>query len=622
MKKSIFFIRLFVFWLVYFALFRLGFVLFYKSLLPAGELRDTLWAFAEGLRMDAAAACYFMIPAFVLYTLFYYYRKKQLFKLFAVYQYALIALLTLLHLLNIYLYRHWGEIISARIFIYAPFIKDDLSFISNTDLFYLLASWLVLSGLFCLLSHYTVNRFFRHPASPGQDIRKANAGTVAYGLLVPSLIIIGMRGGVQFTPINESKVYYSAYPINNVIATNVAWFMGFSMLDESNTKNPYVVMPDKKAKAIVHAMLSTTSDSTMEVLNTQRPNIIIIMLESWTADVVKELGGDTASTPCFDTLRRHGFLFTHAYAGGERTDQGLAAIVSGFPSQPDHSIVNYPDKAAKLPFITDAFIKMGYSTSYYHGGDADFANMKIFLVHAGFSRIVDRRCFSSGMSNGRLGINDQYVFARQLQDMNKEQQPFFSLIMTLSSHEPFEVPTHHKFSGRNDIYDKFRNAIYYSDHSLAVYLANASHQPWFKNTLFILCSDHANFLPRRSSPYTPEGHHIVLMFYGGALKNEYRGKEFDKTTDQVDIAAMLYSQLHLNHSQFPWSKDDLNPGVKHFAYFADDEGAGIVSGKQHLVFFFQPARISDFFIGKIPADSLYDCSRAWLQEYYQQYLNY
>lgn len=501
---------------------------------------------------------------------------------------------------------------------YARYIHDDLSYISNKDLIIMLTLWIIFSGLFYSISAKWIHNYFVKAANQKMVLPV----TIAYELCLPALIVIGMRGGLQFTPLNESKVYYSANPINDIIATNVPWFMGFSLLDESNTKNPYIVMPDKKAQAIVHAMLATASDSTTEVLNTQRPNIVIIMLESWTADVVKELGGDTATTPCFDTLRRHGLLFTHAYAGGERTDQGLAAIISGFPSQPNHSIIDYPEKAEKLPFITNAFVKKGYHFSYYHGGDADFANMKIFLLHAHFNKIVDKHCFSYGMSNGRLGVNDQYVFARQLHDMNSEQQPFFSLIMTLSSHEPFEVPTHHTFSGRNDIYDKFRNAIYYSDHCLAQYLADASQQPWFKNTLFILCSDHSHFLPRRASPYYPEGHHIVLMFYGGALKDEYKGKEIPQTADQIDIAAMLYSQLHLNHSEFEWSKDDLNPSVKHFAFYANTLCGGIISGKQHLTFMYQPRFKIDFFIGKIPADSLYECGEAWLQEYYQQYLNY
>jgi phosphoglycerol transferase MdoB-like AlkP superfamily enzyme len=497
---------------------------------------------------------------------------------------------------------------------YGRYIKQVFAFTGTGELVILSSTWVITSAAMYALYHKIAGNYFQAEKKPFTLQR------LSVLLYIP-LILVGFRGGFQYTPLNESSVYYSSFAVNNSLAMNIPWHLAFSLLDETDTKNPFVAMPESKAKNIIQRMTEVRPDSAIQILTTKRPNVIIIMLESWTAALVKELGGDSATTPCFDTLRKHGLLFTQAYASGSRTDQGLASIISGFPSQPNRSIINMPEKAKKLPYVTDSLVKHGYHISFYHGGEADYANMKIYLQDAHFDKIIDRAMFPEGKSNGTLGVNDEYVFSRQLKDLGTGPQPFFSLLMTLSSHEPFEVPSHHNFPG-TDEYNKFRNAVYYTDSCLAMYLKEASKQKWYDSTLFILVSDHGHCFTHITSLYSPTAHHITMMFYGGALKTAYRGKEISTTTDQADIAAMLYTQMGFNHSEFPWSIDALNPTAKHFTIYSNDLEAGIISGGQHLQFTLYPDSVVDYNKGPIARDSLFNCAKAWIQLYYQQYLNY
>ena len=127
-------------------------------------------------------------------------------------------------------------------------------------------------------------------------------------------------------------------------------------------------MDQKSADRIISRIYYTPKDSTLQILNIRRPNIVLFILESWSGDLIEDLGGEPGITPEFRKLQKQGILFDQIYASGSRSEQGMASIFGGFPAHPISSITVQPDKFVKLPSLIKDMKQVGYNTSYYFGG--------------------------------------------------------------------------------------------------------------------------------------------------------------------------------------------------------------------------------------------------------------
>jgi phosphoglycerol transferase MdoB-like AlkP superfamily enzyme len=322
----------------------------------------------------------------------------------------------------------------------------------------------------------------------------------------------------------------------------------------------------------------------LHILKTKRPNIVIFQLESFTADIIESLGGDKGVCPNFEKFIRQGVLFDSVYAAGDRTDKGMVAILSGFPSQAIRTIITNNTKQEKLPAIPEVLQPLGYATSYFYGGEVEYMNFKSYMLTHKIEHITGMDNFDRRQVDSKWGVNDGTLLDTHIQYLNTEKQPFFSLIETLTNHEPFDMPAKPHFPG-DSVSNKFRSTAYYTDSCLNAYFEQAKKQPWYKNTLFILVADHGHRLPRNTSEsYQPAKYHIPLLFFGDAIKEEYRGKKISKLGNQTDIAATVLAQLDLPYDKFRWSKDLLNPGSQPFAFFDWDNGMGFMIPGQAVSF--------------------------------------
>ena len=272
-------------------------------------------------------------------------------------------------------------------------------------------------------------------------------------------------------------------------------------------------MDSKNAKKITDDLFSSRTGSTENILKNNKPNIVVIVLESWTADIIKALGGEENVTPHFDELSKDGLLFTQMYGSGFRTEQGLISIFSGFPAQPNNSIITSPEKAERLPSLNTELSKQGYQSSFYYGGEVEFANMKSYLLNTNFKKIIDKNNFEKKQLNSKWGAHDEFVFKKQIDGLKAEKEPFFSVVLTLSTHEPFEVTMKTPFNGGEE-QELFKKAAYYTDYCLFNYFNEAKKQPWYKKTLFILVADHGHRLPKNRNMDFPEGRRITAMITG------------------------------------------------------------------------------------------------------------
>ncbi|MBK7965920.1 MAG: sulfatase-like hydrolase/transferase [Bacteroidetes bacterium] len=224
------------------------------------------------------------------------------------------------------------------------------------------------------LTHFLQKKNFAFEEK--HDKRKAILSSVLFLILIP----ICIRGGLQEIPINESAASYSeVLPLNHA-ATNPAWYL-LNNISKSglNKKNPYVFFPDSIATQHFNQLIIRDS-SFLHILQTNRPNIIFITLESWTADVIAPLNPSTKEniTPFFTSLCDSGLLFSNIYSSGRRTDQMLPSILCGFPAPPNHSVSRFSDKLQRLPYLSKDLEKSGYQSSFFYGGELGFANMNTF----------------------------------------------------------------------------------------------------------------------------------------------------------------------------------------------------------------------------------------------------
>jgi phosphoglycerol transferase MdoB-like AlkP superfamily enzyme len=356
------------------------------------------------------------------------------------------------------------------------------------------------------------------------------------------------------------------------------------------------------------------NDSTVSVLKTKRPNVILIIVEGFTANVIESLGGRKGITPNFNQLSKEGILFTNFYASGDRTDKGLVSILSAFPAQTQRSIIKFPDKTQKLTYLSRKLEGLNYKTSFVYGGDADFANYRSFLTYGGFQHITSDDDFDSEFNTSKWGVHDQYLFDQVKKELDTTSlaQPFFKTVLTLSSHEPFDVPLK-QIPGEDDA-SLFLNSCYYTDKYLGEFITYCKQQSWWDNTLIIITADHGHRLPDRIDSRIREKFHIPLLWLGGAIKKD---TVINRYGGHTDIANTLLAQLDQSSTDFLFSKDIFGNHTKDFAMYIFIDGYGYVD-PEHYIVYDNPGKIYLHEEGVTKEEDTY-YGRAYLQTLFLDY---
>ncbi|PYF72903.1 LTA synthase family protein [Pedobacter nutrimenti] len=618
LKSLLFFLRLYLFWLLFFFTDRLLFLVFYHQKLNAIGFGEILSTFYNALPIDLSTAGYITAIPLLVYIYWLFRGRFEVgMKWLSVYNIVLIVLFSLISVINFNIYREWGTKLNAKAIGFA-FSSPNESIASGASspvapnlllLFLMIATGLV-------LQRFLVSKKLKFVTFP----LWAKTG-VSFLLLFFNFFLI--RGGLGATVMNQSSAYFSDKIILNHAAVNTEWNLFASVVASlSAHKNKYLFYDKAQSEQEVADLYTSTSDSTINILNTKRPNVILFIMESFTADLTKTLGNYDDVTPHFDSLVNKGVLFSKIYSTGNRTDKGIIGTLAGFPSLAAGNLVKYTSKMTKLPAISQEFRKAGYSTAFYYGGESEFDNYKAFILNHGYQKLIDKNKFKTEELTSKWGAYDGVVFNRQLTELKKTAEPFFSTTMTLTNHEPFEVPGSYKF-GKEDNIQRFKSTAFYTDSCINDFLLKAKSQPWYKNTLFIFIADHGHILPKETNEvYMPQRYHIPLLLYGEVIKPEFRGKKFDRIGSQIDLASTLLGQLQMNSKQFTWSKNLLNPNTKEFAFFSWDNGLGFVKPGQTVTFDNTGKTVlyNDDKKDKKKTDETLRSGKSYLQKVYQQFI--
>ena len=481
---------------------------------------------------------------------------------------------------NLALYEYWAFPLDSSVLQYLASPKEALASVTVGQLLLqLLVAAAVFGGMaWCYLR---VLRLY-DPARRSTH----RAGSTLVLLLAAGVLFLPIRGGVSVATANVSKVYFSGRMFLNHAAVNPLFSFLSTLSDGDDALYEYEFFPEPERAAIFEPLRGDlpAGIGTDTLLRTRRPNVVLFLVESFGRSTVDERVGGEPVAPEFQRLKGEGVYFDNLFANSFRTDRGTVAVLSGFPAQTKMSVMKLPVKSQRLPSIARSLRREGYATSFYYGGDLNFTNTASYLYGTGFDRLTWQKDLHFDAPTSKWGYADDVVidaFTDHVLAEAASQRPFFAAMLTLSSHEPFDVPFA-KFD------DPMLNAMAFTDACLGRFVERVRQTPVWDDLLVILIADHAYPYPYGIATSDALRHRIPMLWLGGAVR---RPAVVETYGSQSDLAATLLAQLGIAHGDFLFSRDLFDPARPKFGYWCFNNGFGVADAGGTTIFDCTSARV-------------------------------
>lgn len=481
---------------------------------------------------------------------------------------------------NLALYEYWAFPLDSSVLQYLASPKEALASVTAGQLLLqLLVAAAVFGGMaWCYLR---VLRLY-DPARRSTH----RAGSTLVLLLAAGVLFLPIRGGVSVATANVSKVYFSGRMFLNHAAVNPLFSFLSTLSDGDDALYEYEFFPEPERAAIFEPLRGDlpAGIGTDTLLRTRRPNVVLFLVESFGRSTVDERVGGEPVAPEFQRLKGEGVYFDNLFANSFRTDRGTVAVLSGFPAQTKMSVMKLPVKSQRLPSIARSLRREGYATSFYYGGDLNYTNTASYLYGTGFDRLTWQKDLHFDAPTSKWGYADDVVidaFTDHVLAEAASQRPFFAAMLTLSSHEPFDVPFA-KFD------DPMLNAMAFTDASLGRFVERVRQTPVWNDLLVILIADHAYPYPYGIANSDALRHRIPMLWLGGAVR---RPAVVETYGSQSDLAATLLAQLGIAHGDFLFSRDLFDPARPKFGYWCFNNGFGVADAGGTTIFDCTSARV-------------------------------
>lgn len=365
---------------------------------------------------------------------------------------------------------------------------------------------------------------------------------------------------------------------NELQADGIYKFYVAFMNNELEFDKFYQTLPNDKAFALLQkALPGSTKDNSLRTIQSDsteiHKNVVLITIESYSAEFLKAYGNEDKITPFLDSLATQSMQFTNLYAVGNRTVRGLEAVTLCLPPSAAESVVKRKDNKNK--FSTGSIFKQkGYNVKYLYGGDAFFDNMEDFFGGNGYD-IVDKKTFTpEEITFANIwGVCDEDMYNKAIKVMNqeaKDNKPFFNHIMTVSNHRPFTYP-----EGKIDISGTSKSrmgGVKYTDYALRKFFAMAQKQAWFKNTVFVVLADHcASSSGKTELPM--DKYRIPAFIYAPGF---IPAKEVNTLMSQIDVMPTLFGQLNFNYQSKFYGQDIFQANYSPRAFVATYQDLGLI----------------------------------------------
>ncbi len=499
-----------------------------------------------GLFFDLVNASYFIIP-FVLYVWLIpnriFVKKWHHYLTYGVFYFFIGALL--FDAVSEWFF--WDEFSARFNFIAVDYLVYTTEVIGNIRQSYPIEWIVVVILLIAAVIVYLLRPYIDLSAS--YSIRFKHRTPFAIGLLLLPVLF--------FFSINNKMHKFSNNAFVNELSGNGLYELFAAYLNnELDYEQFYRKIENEKAFVLIKPLLTTpeseftnvsTSNIERAIVNSgdeNKMNVVMISIESFSADFMGTFGNTQGITPFLDSLTNHSLLFTRLYATGTRTVRGLEALSLCIPPTPGQSIVRRPNNE-NLFSLGQVFKDKGYESKYIYGGYGYFDNMGYFFSNNGYevddrSKIADEDIDYENI----WGVADENLFTlaeKEIDNTWQKGKPVFAHIMTTSNHRPFTYP-----EGRIDIpsHTNREGAVKYTDYAIRKFINECKSKPWFDNTLFIITSDHcASSAGKTELPVNK--YHIPMLIY--SPKNIAAGK-MERLMSQIDLGPTVLGMLNFSYT--------------------------------------------------------------------------
>ena len=545
-QRFLFIIRLYITLLLIFVTQKALFMLVNMGHADGATFGSCLAVLWHGLRLDSVTACYILAIPAIITLLSCFFRRFALRKVLMPYYVVVAILMTAIFVCDAVLYHFWGAKFDAAELFYA---SDPAEILANMKL------WTVLVGtalVVALAVHYC--RRLLHATTKVLDPLRSRWSCLSMALAL-GLVFLGMRGSVTQSTANPSYAYFSRYAFCNHAALNPVFNLIHSLFKTKDLTKEFNLMPIDEARQVVSPCFLTDGNFNDTLLTSQRPDILMIIWEGGGWQMVM----NDSVAPNLMRYSHDGVNFTRCYANSFRTDRGVLSLLSGWEALPTTSLMKMNDKCSRLPGLAEELQKQGYSTRFIYGGDVDFTNMRGYLHEVGFATVGGSDDFPASRRLSVWGAPDAYtMLPNVLHYAQDSPSPRFDVLLTLSSHDPWEAPMQR-------LSDERLNAFCYTDSCLGVMLDSLRLSPQWDNLLVIIVPDHGVPFSTRQTMGDPPVAHIPMVWTGGAVRGH---RDIDVMMNQSDIASTLLAQLGLPTDAFVFSRNVLSPTYSSLPHFA------------------------------------------------------
>lgn len=573
-KRFLFLLTSYIMWLPLLAIQKPIFLCYHQDLANGCTLNDYLQVITHGLLLDCTIAGYLTVLPLLMTLISVWLPGTGYRKLLKGYFSCMAILIAAIFAVDVALYGYWGFRLDATLFFYLQSPGDAMASVPMGQFF----AQLLLFAIYAAGMYWVLKRFIV-PLFPDTAVEKPVVGSVGI-LFLAGLLFIPIRGGVTTSTANVGMVYFSNNQFLNHSAINPCFSLLASLSKQQDFAAQFDFFPEEERKEIFEELLNRfpqefdkenqkkcTNDSGLIQLHEEKPNILIILTESFSANA---LDPTQDIMPNYNRLRNEGIFFSNLYANSFRTDRGIVATLNGYLAQPTTSIMKYPAKSQTLPSIAKVLTANGYVADMLYGGDINFTNMQSYFYSSGYSRITADRDFPITSRLSKWGANDDITFRHLYKEIKNRdtQSPWLTTFLTLSSHEPFDVPYH-----RLDEVGLYPNSVAFTDSCIGNFIDQLKKLPVWKNTLVILVSDHGYPYPADVKNEEPRRYQIPMLWLGGVIQ---KPAVITRYANQTDLAATLLHLLGLPHEDFTFSRNIFSPDYPEYAFYTYSNGFGFI----------------------------------------------
>lgn len=442
--------------------------------------------------------------------------------------------------------------------------------------------------------------------------------SVVLQLLLSVLLIgaclFGIRGRMGYNPIKVSQSYYCDDSFLNQLGINPAFNLLTSALDDMRKENKELhLMPYPEAITNTRQWLGlTTPVDSMNILKRmvvndtlgtvkQHPNVVVILMESMSANLLGAFGHQLPLTPTLDSLYRHSLAFTHFYSAGIHTNHGMTATLYSFPALMFRNLMKGTVTPHRKGMAT-VLKEKGYENMFFMTHEAQYDNMKAFFQTNGYDDIYSQENYPKEEVVNSFGVSDHFVFDYALNTISKKAKTgknFMATILTVSNHPPYIIPSFFKPKTQ----EKETQIVEYADYCIGDFLRKASRQPWYANTIFVILADHGKLVGKSEGELPESYNHIPLVIFGpGVPQQRYEGLGM-----QVDVMPTLFGMMRLNYEYEGFGVDLLKQERPMVFYSADNQ---IVARDRHRCFVYNPGMARSFCYDVLPDGRLQESKSA------------